>query len=861
MNNLSKGILFTLFTVQFLLISTSLSSQINVLWESRFTSSGQSSDIAKKLTIDVAGNVYVTGTSYTNSTNGFDIVTIKYNSFGVQQWTAIFNGAGNGLDEARDIKVDNAGNVYVTGFTATTASNFDYITLKYDAAGTQLWAVSYNGSANGFDEAYALEVDAAGNVYVTGGSDVSSQGSNFMTIKYNTSGVQQWIRGYNGPGNSIDAATQLVLDNMGNVYVSGHSFGSGTDLDIATIKYDNAGTQLFVSRYNGTQNSFDIPASLFVDNAQNVYVAGSSYGGILTDNDFVTIKYNNTGVQQWAVKYDGPPSEEDKAFDVVADQNQNVYVTGRSVGAGGSAENIVTIKYDAGGNVIWLDSYDGPISGFDEAREMRLGASGALYVTGFSEGVGTNNDYLTLKYDTVNGNILWEARFDGPASNNDQAFSMEIDANESVYVTGTSFDPTSFQDFSTIKWCQLSTDAGSDVAICLGSSVQLNATSSTGGFGFSWTPSAGLSNSNIANPIANPVVTTTYYVSSTNTLGCVDFDTITVVVNNLPLGTFSANGSTSFCTGNSVLLTADDTLAIYAWSTSQTTQSISVSNSGIISLITTDTNGCIASSQQTITAFPLPNVNAGNDINLCNGKSIQLSATGAVSYLWNTQTNLSDSTIANPIINPTTQTQFWVVGEDANGCKKTDTLSVFISISPNSVMSNSSANDTLYLNLPNGGDIQFFSVGTTNALSFSWTFGDGGVSSQPNPIYTYTTPGYFTVNLITTNGNCNDTATSFIKVFLTNGVEEDIYSQIEKEIVLFPNPANNYFTINSNVSINETIQFMIVDLLGNRLVTETGSYNQFVNQKINIDFLSNGIYFVQLNVGNNVFLRKLSVTH
>jgi hypothetical protein len=204
-------------------------------------------------------------------------------------------------------------------------------------------------------------------------------------------------------------------------------------------------------------------------------------------------------------------------------------------------------------------------------------------------------------------------------------------------------------------------------------------------------------------------------------------------------------------------------------------------------------------------------VNAGSDINLCNGSSVQLSATGAVSYLWNTQTNLSDSTIANPIVNPTTQTQFWVTGEDANGCKKTDTLSVLISISPNSVMSNSSANDTLYLNLP--------------------------------------------------NGNCNDTATSYIMVFLTNGINEDIYSQLEKEIVLYPNPANNYFTINSNVSINETIQFMIVDLLGNRLVTEMGSYNQFVNQKINIDFLSNGIYFVQLSIGNNMVTKKLSVTH
>lgn len=847
-----KLLVFSLF-----IIHTSALAQINVLWESRFTSAGQNTDVGKKLTIDAAGNVYITGTSFTNSTNGYDIVTIKYNASGVQQWSAVFNGAGNGIDEARDIKVDNAGNVYITGFTRTTATNFDFITIKYNASGVQQWATTYNGTANGFDEAYALDIDASGNVYVTGGSDVTSQGSNFVTIKYNASGVQQWLANYNGPGNSIDASTQIKLDNSGNIYVSGHSLGSGTDLDFATIKYNNAGTQQWVARFNGTLNLFDVPEAITLDNAGNVYVAGASYGGIATENDYVTVKYNANGAQQWFVKYDGTLNDEDKIFDLVVDQNQNVYVTGRSFGSGGSAENIVTIKYDAGGNLDWLNSYDGPASGFDEAREMRLGTSGALYVTGYSEGLSTNNDYLTLKFDTANGNVIWEARFDGPASNNDQAFSMEIDADESIYVTGTSFSPSSFQDFSTIKWCQFTTFAGNDESICLGDSVQLNATTSSGGQGVTWSPTTGLSNSAIANPFASPTVTTTYIVTSSNALGCTDLDTITVFVNPLPQGTFSANGPSSFCLGDSVILTANDTAASYNWSTGATTSSISVLSSNSITLITTDSNGCSASSQQTITAYPLPNVNAGSDINLCNGASFQLNATGANTYTWNTETNLSDSTIANPIINPTTPTQFWVTGTDNNGCKAIDTIAVFISVSPTSIISNSSSNDTLYLNLPNGGDIQFFSTGSTNAISYNWTFGDGGTSTLPNPIYTYTTPGLFTAQLITSNGGCSDTASMNIMVFLTNSI--DNLEQLNNELILFPNPTTNYFELKSSYSNNKTAQLQIINQLGATFMDKTADFNQLANNKIYINNFPNGMYFVKLTVGNEIIIRRLSI--
>ncbi len=852
-----KSFFWLCFIVATIIPFSNITAQINVLWESRFTSTGSNSDSGKEIAVDAAGNVYVTGTSYTNVTNGYDIVTIKYDALGNQLWASTFNGTGNGIDEGRDIAVDGSGNVYVTGYTTSSGPNYNYITLMYNSAGAQQWATTYNGTGNAFDEAYSIAIDNAGNSYVTGNSDAGGQGSNYVTIKYNNSGVQQWATPYNGPGNSFDAGTQIKLDASNNVYVSGHSFGSGTDLDIATIMYNNSGAQQWVSRYNGTLNFFDVAEALYVDALNNVYVAGSSYGGLATENDYVTIMINGSGVQQWARIFDGPLNEEDRAFDVVADQNQNVYVTGRSMGAGGTAENMVTIKYDVAGNVMWQHTYNGPASAYDDAQQMRLGNSGALYVTGYSAGNGTNNDYLTLKYDTANGNVLWKARFDGPASNSDQAFAMEIDAAESIYVTGSSTDPGSFKDYSTIKWCQLEALGGSDVAICLGDNTPLNATT-PGAVSYTWSPATGLSNPSIANPNASPTVTTMYTVSVTNALGCVDLDTVIVTVNPLPSNVISTSGPTTFCGGDSVVLSAINASS-YIWTpTNDTTQSITVFNSGTYNLTVTDSNGCSNDGQEIVTVNPLPNVSAGPDANLCNGSSMMLNASGAVNYTWNTQTNLSDSTIANPIVNPTTNTLFWVTGEDVNGCTKSDSIFIFISVSPISVIGAPVPNDTLYLLQPNGGDIQFFGNLSSNALTYSWKFGDGGSDIVPNPNYTYSTPGYFTVELITTNGGCADTAYTNVMVYNTTSIHELNISDTYK---VYPNPANDYIIISNNKFSNSIYnQIEIIDYTGKVVYSEIIVSHQ-EKMKINTAKYSSGIYFLKITNGDTFAIKKFTISH
>ncbi|MCO6499416.1 MAG: SBBP repeat-containing protein [Vicingus serpentipes] len=854
-HQLTNKAILKLIVIGVVFLYQSADAQINVLWESRYTSSGQNVDKGKEIEIDANGNVYVVGTSYTSVTNGYDIVTIKYDANGVEQWVSTFNGTGSSLDEGRDIALDKNGNVYVTGYTASTGGNYDYVTIKYNTSGAQQWVRTYNGTGNGFDEAYAIVVDTNSNVYITGGSDAGGQGTNFVTIKYNTGGTQQWLSSYNGSGNSIDAATQITLDNQFNVYVAGHSFGSGTDLDFATIKYNNSGTQQWVRRFDGALNFFDVPEGIFVDNLNNVYVVGASYGGIATENDYATVKYNSSGTLQWSKIFDGPLNDEDKAFDVVVDQNQNVYVTGRSMGAGGTAENMLTIKYDLNGNLIWQDTYNGPSNGYDEAQQMRLGNSGALYVTGYSAGNGTNNDYLTLKYDTLNGSVLWEARFDGPASNSDQALAMEIDALESVYVTGASKDPASNQDFSTIKWCQLEVDAGTDEIICFGESVQLNA-SATGGFNYQWSPSTGLSSTGISNPIANPTVTTTYVVSAENSLGCMDYDTIIVTVNPLPVNTISASGPTTFCAGDSVTLTATN-LGTYTWSPStDTSRSIKVFSTGTHTVAIIDSNGCTNSGQQTVTVNPLPNVSVGPDLNVCNGDSVQLNATGAIIYNWNTQNRLTDSTIANPLAYPKTPTNYWVVGEDVNGCKNFDTIHIAISVSPVAKMSNSTTNDTLNLNLPQGGDIQFFSTLSTNALGFYWDFDDGGTDNVPNPIHTYKSGDDFTVMLVATNGGCSDTIYHTIFVIKGVSIEE---RDLNNDISVYPNPTNESLTIKFDEVRTQQVLFTVYNTLGENIHQFHSEVSKNSSIKIDASSFKQGFYFLEMEFDNQKTVRRFSV--
>jgi hypothetical protein len=214
-------------------------------------------------------------------------------------WVRSYNGLGNDDDRASAIAVDDSGYVYVTGYSYGERANPDYATIKYYPNGDTVWVRRYDGPGDSTDQANALAVNDSGCVFVTGGSYGSGTNFDYATIKYYPNGDTAWVRRYNGPGNSGDGAMDIAIDGFGHVYVTGQSFGSGTDYDYATIKYEPNGDTAWMRRYDGPDNTGDNAMAIAVDGSGNVCVTG--FGVCWSEHpfDYVTIKYYPNGDTAW----------------------------------------------------------------------------------------------------------------------------------------------------------------------------------------------------------------------------------------------------------------------------------------------------------------------------------------------------------------------------------------------------------------------------------------------------------------------------------------------------------------------------------------------------------------------------------
>src|SRR3972149_4278168 len=218
-------------------------------------------------TIDSAGNIYITG--YGGNYPSYDYVTVKYDTNGNLLWALRYD-YNNLNDKPAAIIVSSSGHVYVAG-----TSGDDYATIKYDSNGNQLWGARYSSSDNSNDYAVGLAVDSHDSAYVTGysytGGDIST--ADYVTVKYDSNGNELWIRRYNGPKNNADQVASITVDASDNIYVTGTSgyIGWG-DTDYITVKYDTNGNEVWVIGYNGPANYYDVACCIKVDGSGNVYV-------------------------------------------------------------------------------------------------------------------------------------------------------------------------------------------------------------------------------------------------------------------------------------------------------------------------------------------------------------------------------------------------------------------------------------------------------------------------------------------------------------------------------------------------------------------------------------------------------------
>ena len=207
------------------------------------------------------------------------------------------------------------------------------------------------------------------------------------------------------------------------------------DLGFRAVKYDSNGALLWSQAY---ANGF-WPEGIGVDTAGNLYVAGDDNSGSSTD--YAVVKFSPSGDTLWSRTFDGPANSVDILRAMAVSADGYVYVTGSTESGGLAQTDYATIKYAPNGDELWVALYDGPASGNDTGKCVLVDGGGNVYVTGTSP--DADNDYLTIKY-TPNGDTVWTAQYASAASLNDRPRAMVLDPAGNVYITGASYMGSTF---------------------------------------------------------------------------------------------------------------------------------------------------------------------------------------------------------------------------------------------------------------------------------------------------------------------------------------------------------------------------------------------------------------------------------
>ena len=275
------------------------------------------------------------------SNTSYDIATVKYNKLGQLQWAKRYNGTADGNDLSQGLELDIAGNAYISGTSDSTGSLYDYVTVKYNPSGDTEWTKRYNGPAGDGDLVSSMALDNSGNVYVTGWSFGNGTQSDYTTVKYDGGGVEQWAERWDDPASSYDYANDIAVDGVGNVYVTGISQGMGTDNDYTTVKYNASGEQQWAVPYNSQSNGNDIADHIALDHSGEIYVSGT-----VDDNHANTmVKYNAEGIQQWEKEY-AVDNYQQMPTDLLVDKTGHIYMVGNSYNADERFWSIVKYHQD-----------------------------------------------------------------------------------------------------------------------------------------------------------------------------------------------------------------------------------------------------------------------------------------------------------------------------------------------------------------------------------------------------------------------------------------------------------------------------------------------------------------------------------
>ncbi|MCC7028856.1 MAG: T9SS type A sorting domain-containing protein, partial [Chitinophagaceae bacterium] len=400
-------------------------------------------------------------------------------------------------------------------------------------------------------------------------------------------------------------------------------------------------------------------------------------------------------------------------------------------------------------------------------------------------------------------------------------------ATNNYLVTGTDINGCVNQDSIqiTVNALPAITANATDTITCFGDSIILFG---SGGVSYTW------NNLVIDSVLFTPLATGYFVVTGTDTNGCVNTDSIEVIVHTLPLAIANAS-DTSLCPGDSVMLFGTGALT-YTWNNLVTDSLIFSPNITNTYLVAgTDTNGCVNTDSITVVVNALPNVVANaSDTSLCIGNPVTLYGTGADSFSW------TNSVIDSVAFYPIDTSMYVVTGIDVNGCVNQDSILVSAHQIPVPVLVFSG--DTLYCTNVTG-------------VTYYWFKDTVAVDSLIN-YYVVTQNGNYQVLVVDSNG-CVGADT--ISILNLGNLNLDRFSQIN----VYPNPAHDELTIVFEMHTDGDVEFMISDLTGKNLYFTKKTISISGKQKQKIDLrklnINSGIYFLNMMIEGKRHVVKIEL--
>ncbi|NNM67112.1 MAG: hypothetical protein HKM06_03750 [Spirochaetales bacterium] len=426
------------------------------------------------------------GVTATGIVGGYNPLIVKFNSSGVAQWAQTLASASSGsFGDFLGVAIDGSGNVYAVGFIGGNTNNFgnsvtvtgplntNLVVVKYNPSGVAQWAQtltsgpSTGSSTSGF---IGAKVDGNGNVFAVGwingntaaynfGNGVTATGvatlsNNPIIVEYNSSGVAQWAQTLTTAtvtGSGTALFTDVALDGNGNVYAVGGNngstslgFGSGVTASGAPngpliVKYSASGTALWaqiMASGSSSTNTYNF-GGVAIDGSGNIYAVGSTGGtndgfgngvtslGASGTYNALIVKYNSSGVAQWAQTTTSGPSSGSSYFGgVTLDGNGNIYAVGSLTGdiygfgngvtaTGLVDNNALIVEYNSSGVAQWAQTTATASSGSSYFNAVATDGSGNLYAVGellgnasFGFGTGVTATGVTSGSNTANTLIV-----------------------------------------------------------------------------------------------------------------------------------------------------------------------------------------------------------------------------------------------------------------------------------------------------------------------------------------------------------------------------------------------------------------------------------------------------------------------